>query len=103
MWINSDITISRTYITIFILSFYQNVDGGFGHAIEPDFWNVDSTPIATWKAIATLKEIGVDDKEDIVNKILAYLISGKDFENGQWYNTVKSNNDYPHAVWWECI
>ena len=85
-----------------ILSFYQNADGGFGNAIEPDFWNVNSNPIATWKAIGVLMEIGIDGKEDIVKKILKYLGGGKDFENGLWYNTVKSNNDYPHAVWWEC-
>ncbi|MCH5165857.1 MAG: hypothetical protein J1G01_05595 [Clostridiales bacterium] len=85
-----------------ILSFYQNTDGGFGHAIEPDFWNSKSTPISTWRAISVLKEIGVGYEDDIVKNILAYLDSGKDFESGMWYNTVKSNNDYPHAVWWEC-
>ncbi|MCH5154516.1 MAG: hypothetical protein J1F71_04820 [Clostridiales bacterium] len=85
-----------------ILSFYQNADGGFGHAIEPDFWNSNSTPIATWKAISILNEVGVDLNEKIVKNILNYFDSGKDFENGLWYNTVRSNNDYPHAVWWEC-
>ena len=85
-----------------ILSFYQNADGGFGHAIEPDFWNSNSTPIATWKAIRILNEITVDGADDIVKKILGYLNSGKDFEDGNWYNSVRSNNDYPHAVWWEC-
>lgn len=85
-----------------ILSVYQNSDGGFGHAIEPDNWNVRSTPIATWQAICDLKEIGIDENSNIVKKILEYLDSGKDFENGKWYVTVKSNNDCPHAVWWEC-
>ena len=85
-----------------ILSFYQNADGGFGHAIEPDCWNSNSNPIATWKAISILKEIGIDSDENIVKNILAYLESGEDFEDGMWYNVVKSNNDYPHAVWWEC-
>ena len=84
------------------LSYYQNDDGGFAHAIEPDFWNPNSSPIATWKAICALKEIGIDGNESIVKMILAYLDSGKDFENGMWYKTVKSNNDYPHAIWWEC-
>ncbi|MDE6200930.1 MAG: hypothetical protein K2M47_03525 [Clostridiales bacterium] len=85
-----------------ILSFYQNADGGFGHAIEPDFWNPNSSPISTWKAICVLKEIGIDANEDIVKHVLTYLGSGKDFSEGMWYNTVKSNNDYPHAIWWEC-
>ncbi|MCH5160733.1 MAG: hypothetical protein J1G04_01765 [Clostridiales bacterium] len=85
-----------------ILSYYQNADGGFGYALEPDCWNVNSTPMAAWKALTVLKEIGIDAQDNIVKKILSYLDSGKDFENGMWYNTVKSNNEHPHAVWWEC-
>ena len=26
--------------------------------------------------------------------------SGKDFDGHVWLNTIKSNNDYPHAEWW---
>ncbi|MBD5131698.1 MAG: hypothetical protein HDT28_03780 [Clostridiales bacterium] len=85
-----------------ILSYYQNADGGFGHAIEPDFWNTDSTPIGTWKAICILKEIVINENDVIVQKILRYLDSGKDYIDGKWFNTVKSNNDHPHAIWWEC-
>ncbi|MFA6693930.1 MAG: hypothetical protein WCS44_03750, partial [Bacillota bacterium] len=29
------------------LSHYQNLDGGFGHALEPDCWNPNSSPIQT--------------------------------------------------------
>lgn len=85
-----------------ILEKYQNPDGGFGYDIEPDCCNMNSTPIATWQAINILNEAGVERDSRIVKGIFAYLNSGKDFANGQWYNTVKSNNDYPHAVWWEC-
>lgn len=86
-----------------VLSMYQNNDGGFGYALEPDYWNPNSTPIAVWAAIKTLWEIGFDDTaHPVVQGILAYLDSGKDFAEGKWYNTVASNNDYPHAVWWAC-
>lgn len=27
------------------LAAYQNEDGGFGHALEPDSWNPNSSPI----------------------------------------------------------
>ena len=27
------------------LATYQNADGGFGHALEPDAWNPNSSPI----------------------------------------------------------
>lgn len=86
-----------------IMSFYQNEDGGFAYAIEPDNWNIDSNPIATWAAIKHLHEIGFSDGEHpIIKNILKYLSSEKDFQDGKWYNTVASNNKYPHAVWWEC-
>ncbi|MBE6901572.1 MAG: hypothetical protein E7478_03790 [Ruminococcaceae bacterium] len=86
------------------LSFYQNEDGGFGHGIEPDFLNPDSTPIATWAATDIINETGLTDKaHPIVTGILRYLESGADFdeEQNQWLNTVPTNNDYPHAIWWE--
>lgn len=86
-----------------ILAAYQNADGGFGHALEPDFWNPDSTPIATWAATCILREIGLRDAaHPIMQGILRYLDSGQDAENGMWYTSVPSNNAHPHAIWWAC-
>lgn len=83
------------------LSCYQNDDGGFGHALEPDAWNPNSSPIQTWCATEILREMDITDKSHpLINGILNYLASGRDFEGNFWYNTVKSNNDYPHAPWW---
>ena len=88
---------------LYALSFYQNDDGGFAYAIEPDNWNVHSTPIGTWAATMILREIGFTDaSHPMIKGILKYLDSGKDFADGKWLNTVLSNNDYPHAVWWSC-
>lgn len=85
------------------LSAYQNEDGGFGHALEPDCWNPNSNPIAVWAAAQRLREIGHGDGDHpVVRGILRYLDSGKDFAEGKWFNTVPSSNDYPHAVWWTC-
>ncbi len=86
------------------LSFYQNEDGGFGQGLEPDYLNPNSTPMATWAATELLYEVGFTDKaRPIVKGVLRYLESGADFDEKQnkWLNTVPSNNDYPHAVWWE--
>lgn len=83
------------------LSYYQNKDGGFGHALEADAWNPNSSPIQTWAATEILREIDFTDSSyPIIKGILHYLESGKDFEGKFWYNTVKSNNGYPHAPWW---
>lgn len=86
-----------------VLAMYQNEDGGFAHALEPDNWNANSNPAAVWFATRRLVEIGFEDAaHPVVKGILAYLDSGRDFAEGKWFNTVASNNDYPHAVWWGC-
>lgn len=83
------------------LSAYQNEDGGFGYALEADCWNPTSAPIQTWAATEILKEINWKDKKHlVVQDILRYLESGESFQNGKWVNTISSNNDFPHAVWW---
>ena len=84
------------------LAEYQNDDGGFGHALEPDCWNPDSSPVQTWVATEIIHEIGLEDKgHPIVRGILRYLSSGKDFDGHTWANTIPSNNGAPHAPWWE--
>lgn len=83
------------------LAVYQNEDGGFGYALEADSWNPNSSPIQTWTATEILREINVTDNNNvIINGILRYLESKKDFDGQIWYNTIMSNNDYPHAPWW---
>ena len=83
------------------LAAYQNEDGGFGHALEPDAWNPNSAPIQTWMATEILREIDfTDSTHPIIQGILRYLASGQDFDGKLWYNEVVSSNDYPHAPWW---
>ena len=83
------------------LSAYQNKDGGFGHALEPDAWNPSSAPIQTWTATELFRELDfTDHAHPIIQGILRYLASGQDFEGHFWYNTIRSNNDFPHAPWW---
>lgn len=86
-----------------VLETYQNADGGFGCGLEADCLNPNSSPIQTWAATEILREIHFTDKSHpIVKGILRYLSSGQDFDvqRRQWLNTVPSNNDHPHAVWW---
>lgn len=84
------------------LAKYQNSDGGFGNALEADCWNPESSPIQTFTATEILREIGFEDPERmIISGILRYLDSGKDFTGQQWRRTILSNNQYPHAPWWQ--
>ncbi|MGB4658664.1 MAG: hypothetical protein WBI07_05770 [Mobilitalea sp.] len=83
------------------LSYYQNEDGGFGNALEPDNWNPNSTPYTTLNAISILKEIEfVDIKHPIYKGILSYLYSEKDLMEYGWSFCVPANDNYPHAPWW---
>lgn len=83
------------------LSCYQNEDGGFGHGLEADSWNPNSSPIQTWTATEILRELHfTDSAHPMMNGIFHYLESGMDFDGDFWYNSINSNNDYPHAPWW---
>ena len=84
------------------LSAYQNADGGFGHAMEPDGWNPHSAPGQTCTAISILHEIGFCDRtHPVIQGVLRYLASGHGFTGTHWESTIDSNNDYPCAPWWK--
>lgn len=83
------------------LAAYQNEDGGFGHALEPDCWNPYSSPVQTWVATQIIKEVALEEKEHpVVQGILKYLSSGADFDGHTWANSIPTNDAYPHAPWW---
>lgn len=83
------------------LTYYQNADGGFGHALEPDNWNTNSTPYTTLHAINILKDIEFKDlSHPIYQGILNYLHSEKDLMEYGWRFSVPTNDNFPHAPWW---
>ncbi len=84
------------------LAAYQNEDGGFGHALEADNWNPASSPLTTQTATAILFDIDAPAGHPVVEGILRYLDSGKDFDEAhrQWPGSIPSNNDHPRAIWW---
>ncbi|MCI7813738.1 MAG: hypothetical protein SO016_08455 [Lachnospiraceae bacterium] len=86
------------------LSKYQNQDGGFGHGLELDYWNPNSSPIATNDAIITLFRVGaLGQNSKMTNGIVQYLESLDSFdkEKKRWLFAIDSNKEYPHAIWWE--
>lgn len=83
------------------LSFYQNEDGGFGHALEADTWNPNSSPYTTLVAINILKNINFEDKNHpMMQGIFKFLESNSYCTENGWYFNIPSNNDYAHAPWW---
>lgn len=80
---------------------YQNEDGGFGHVLEPDNWNPNSTPASTDHALGLLGLIDFYDMQHPVYQgIWKYLNAEKDLAEYGWRFTVESNDAYPHAPWW---
>lgn len=85
-----------------VLSYYQNEDGGCGHAIEADCWNPNSTPLHTGGASDIIREIDFTDrKHPLIHGLLKWYTSGAYFNGHHWLITVESNNKYPHAPWWQ--
>lgn len=83
------------------LAFYQNDDGGFGHALEADSWNPNSSPYTTLSAINILKDIKFSDlKHPIMQGIFKFLESNVHCSEYGWDFNIPSNNDFAHAPWW---
>src|SRR4051794_8402135 len=51
---------------------YQNADGGFGHALEPDLRGPDSQPVPLEHALKILDEVG-DFDADMVRRACEWL------------------------------
>lgn len=89
---------------LWVLSSYQNEDGGFGHNLECNNWNPNSSPYTVCIALDYLDVTG-DYESDIKRKIIAdivrYLDSGAYLLDDGWVGMqgIPSNNDYAHMPW----
>ena len=81
------------------LAAYQNPDGGFGYALEPDDWNQNSTLNATVYAMQRMMGIGVSH-HPLMDGALRFLRSGACFQKEEWQFCTPSSREFPHAPWW---
>jgi hypothetical protein len=79
---------------------YQNNDGGFGNAIEPDFRGPISQPLSTAFALQALADLTTDPDPTLLNDILRYAKSITTPDGGV-PNTLPSVRAYPRAPWWQ--
>ena len=89
---------------LLVLSSYQNEDGGFGHNIECNNWNPNSSPYTVCIALDYLDTTGdyeSDRKSKIIAGIVKYLSSGAYLLDDGWVGMqgIPSNNDFPHMPW----
>ena len=82
------------------LARFQNDDGGFGNALEPDFRLDASSPMATSVGLKYAVEVDMDATEPLVRNAVDYLVQTYDREDGYWPATFEDVNDAPHAPWW---
>jgi hypothetical protein len=80
------------------LSGYRNLDGGFGHALEPDLRCPGSQPAATLYALEMLHEAGRLDS-DLAIAARAWIASIAASDGGI-PNALPGFEPYPHSPWW---
>jgi hypothetical protein len=82
------------------LARYQNSDGGFGNALEPDLRLADSSVYATSVGLQTVRELSVPIEHPLVQGAIQYLLDNFDPEYNAWPIIPSNANDAPHAPWW---
>ncbi|MEF2278635.1 hypothetical protein V3W47_10010 [Deinococcus sp. YIM 134068] len=81
---------------------YQNLDGGFGHALEPDVRAPESSVLATSVALRVLHKLNVGEDEELLRGAVTWLRSHLHTEIGGtvWPFLPTEAESYPHAPWW---
>lgn len=79
---------------------YQNPDGGFGHAIEPDFRLPASSPMATSVGLQYCVAVGTSSDHPLVQAAVRYLVNSYQTGGDYWPATSLEVNNHPHAFWW---
>lgn len=82
------------------LSAFQNPDGGFGRASEPDLRTPDSSAIATTHGLQIMRELQIPPDHEMVRCALHYLRAVCDRQSHVWPIIPPTANKAPHAPWW---
>lgn len=78
---------------------YQNSDGGFGNALEPDLRAPLSQPVPVWNAFEVLDELDAFS-DPMVLRACDYLVTITEPDGGVPF-MLPSARDYPKAPWWD--
>jgi hypothetical protein len=82
------------------LATYQNADGGFGKALEPDMRLPDSSALATVVAFQYLSHLPVSPEDGMVSQAIRYLMDSYDDATTGWTNIPPAADQFPRAPWW---
>ncbi len=82
---------------------YQNEDGGFGQALEPDLRSPLSTVYTTSQGLFILRDVGATSEQPIVQKAMQYLLDNYNEVKSIWPIIPREALDAPHAGHWDDI
>jgi hypothetical protein len=83
------------------LAAYQNPDGGFGRALEPDLRAPESSALCTSIALRVLREYQLQPTPEMLTAALEYLFTTFNERNLHWRIIPPSAQESPHAPWWD--
>ncbi|MCP4117215.1 MAG: hypothetical protein GY737_17830 [Desulfobacteraceae bacterium] len=79
---------------------FQNPDGGFGNALEPDLRSSESSALCTSFALEILADLGITCDEPMIGKAIEFLMGTYDRDNHVWRIIPETAEASPHAPWW---
>jgi len=82
------------------LAKFQNSDGGFGNALEPDLRTPESSALATSIAFQLFREIDLGTSDAMAPSGARYLVDTFDDVRMTWRIIPKTAENSPHAPWW---
>jgi hypothetical protein len=82
------------------LAAFQNEDGGFGRALEPDFRLPSSSAVATSQGFQYLRDAGVPARDPMVRAAVRWTQAAFDRAHERWPAVPQAVDGWPHAPWW---
>jgi hypothetical protein len=82
------------------LAAYQNDDGGFGKAFEPDLRYAGSSALCITEALSAAGRIGLDAEHPMVARAIGYLVDTYHADSKCWDFVPKEVDGFPRAPWW---
>jgi hypothetical protein len=82
------------------LAKFQNPDGGFGNALEPDLRAAESSALCTSFALELLADLKITCEEPMIEKAVEFLMETYDGDNHVWRIIPETAEASPHAPWW---
>lgn len=79
---------------------FQNADGGFGNALEPDFRLAASSVMATLTAFQFLMEAAAPADSPMVQRGVGFLLANLDRDSLSWQAVPPEIDQAPRAPWW---